>query len=82
MNDATLIGFRQIADALCGARDWQWIGPYRSQRMFGISKDRAKDYASTYGGEAKMMPTREEMIVESDRFLAKRKASSNNECAV
>lgn len=55
MNDATLAGFRAIADAMFPPQDrtWQWIGPHLSQRMFGITEQRAKAYAARYGGEAK-----------------------------
>lgn len=58
MNDATLTGFRMIADVMAGPepRDWQWIGPHMSQRMFGITERRAKEYAKRHGGEAKLMP--------------------------
>lgn len=55
MNDAALQGFRNIADAMLGKQDWQWIGPHMSQRMFGISEQRAKDYAKRHGGEARPM---------------------------
>ena len=57
MNDATLEAFRQIADAMQGTepRDWQWIGKWMSQRMFGITEKRAKQYAAAHGGEAKKM---------------------------
>jgi hypothetical protein len=57
MNDATLIAFRQIADTLAGdrPRDWQWIGPHMSQRMFGITEQRARDYAARHGGVARKM---------------------------
>lgn len=53
MNDATLNAFRQIADQMGCNGNWQWIGPHMSQRMFGITEQRAKDYAKKYGGEAK-----------------------------
>lgn len=57
MNDATLESFRQIAAEMNPApHDWQWIGKYASQRMFGITEARAKEYASRHGGEAKKMP--------------------------
>lgn len=58
MNEAALIGFRQLAAVMAGPepQNWQWIGPYMSQRMFGISEKRAKEYAARHGGEAKMMP--------------------------
>ena len=56
MNDATLTGFRMIADAMQTApANWQWIGPHMSQRMFGITEARAKAYAARHGGEAKAM---------------------------
>lgn len=55
MNEATLQGFRDMAAILAGhePQTWQWIGPYMSQRMFGITEARAKDYAQRHGGEAK-----------------------------
>lgn len=56
MTEAQLIAFRQIADTMLGAQDWQWIGPHMSQRMFGISEERAKAYAERHGGEARKMP--------------------------
>lgn len=56
MSDATLHAFRQIAAAMESApTDWQWIGPHMSQRMFGISEKRAKDYAEKHGGTASKM---------------------------
>ncbi len=57
MTDATLTAFRQIASAMHGnvPQDWQWIGKHMSQRMFGISEKRAKEYAAQYGGEARRM---------------------------
>ena len=56
MNDSTLQGFRDIAVAM-GIRDerWQWTGRHMSQRMFGISEARAKEYATIYGGTARRM---------------------------
>ncbi len=53
MTETTLQGFRQIADAMLGKTDWQWIGPHMSQRMFGITQERAERYAKQHGGEAK-----------------------------
>lgn len=54
MNDATLQAFRSISDAMQTAHaDWQWIGPHMSQRMFGITEQRARDYAARHGGVAK-----------------------------
>lgn len=57
MNDAQLIYFRSLADAMRGGEtdDWQWIGPHMSQRMFGITEKRAKDYAARHGGKAEKM---------------------------
>jgi hypothetical protein len=57
MNDATLNGFRQIAEIMMGSEptDWQWEGKYMSQRMYGISERRAKAYAERHGGEARQM---------------------------
>lgn len=57
MNDAQLQAFRDIADAMRGAEpaDWQWIGRHMSQRMFGITERRAKEYAERHGGKAERM---------------------------
>jgi len=56
MNAAQLQGFRNIADAMQTApANWQWIGKHMSQRMFGITEARAKEYATRHGGEAKEM---------------------------
>lgn len=57
MNDATLQGFRMIADVMAGPepQDWQWIGQHMSQRMFGITEKRAKENAARYGGDARRM---------------------------
>lgn len=54
MNEATLSEFRAIADRLAGSepRDWQWIGPHMSQRMFGITEKRAREYEARHGGLA------------------------------
>ena len=59
MTDATLARFRELADAMREASpaDWQWIGPHASQRMFGITRERAEAYATRHGGEARPMPT-------------------------
>ena len=58
MNDATLQGFRDLANVMAGPepRDWEWIGVHMSQRMFGITERRATEYASIYGGTARKMP--------------------------
>lgn len=57
MNNATIAAFRNLADAMAGPepRDWQWIGPHMSQRMFGITEQRARDYAARHGGVARRM---------------------------
>lgn len=57
MNDTALAYFREIAAAMAGPepRDWQWIGPHMSQRMFGITEARARAYAARHGGEARKM---------------------------
>lgn len=56
MNDAQLQAFRNIAATMAGApTNWQWIGRHMSQRMFGITEARAKEYAARHGGEAKAM---------------------------
>jgi len=57
MNDATLAGFQEIASAMNGhaTTDWQWIGQHMSQRMFGITEKRAKEYAAKHGGTASRM---------------------------
>ena len=57
MNDATLTHFRNLAEAINpGAKNWQWIGQFESQRMFGVTEARAKEYAERFGGVAKEMP--------------------------
>lgn len=54
MNDAVLSYFRSLSEAMQTApADWQWIGPHMSQRMFGITERRAREYAARHGGEAK-----------------------------
>lgn len=56
MNTATLEAFRQIAASMQPApTDWQWVGRHMSQRMFGITEERAKAYASRHGGTASQM---------------------------
>lgn len=57
MNAATLEHFRTIADAMQGGAptDWQWIGKWESQRMFGITQARAEAYAARHGGVASKM---------------------------
>lgn len=58
MNDAVLESFRQIAAQMMSPEphDWQWIGKWDSQRMFGITEARAKAYAEKHGGKAEKMP--------------------------
>ncbi len=57
MNEATLQAFRAIAEAMqTHPADWQWIGPHMSQRMFGITQERAEGYAKSHGGKAEQMP--------------------------
>jgi hypothetical protein len=57
MNDAIISQFRCFAETLADNKpqDWQWIGPHMSQRMFGITEQRAKDYAARHGGIASRM---------------------------
>ena len=57
MNNSVLEHFRALADAMQGdaPRDWQWVGKHMSQRMFGITEQRAKDYAVRFGGVASKM---------------------------
>ena len=58
MTDATLQAFRDVyAMMVTDPQTWQWIGPHMSQRMFGISERRAKDYAARFGGTAEEMAT-------------------------
>lgn len=59
MTSATLEYFRQIAETMqTEPTDWQWIGPHMSQRMFGITECRAKEYARRHGGCAEQMRRR------------------------
>jgi hypothetical protein len=57
MNEHVLQHFRDLAQAMAGdePRDWQWIGPHMSQRMFGITEIRAREYADRHGGTAQKM---------------------------
>ncbi len=57
MNDATLHAFRQIAVAMAGdtPQTWEWVGPHASQRMFGITQERAEKFARQFGGVARRM---------------------------
>lgn len=56
MDASQLQAFRDLAAAMSSApQDWEWIGKHISQRMFGITEKRAKEYAERYGGEARRM---------------------------
>lgn len=56
MNETTLQGFRMIAESMNSSpTDWQWIGEHLSQRMFGITQERAEQYAARHGGTARKM---------------------------
>ena len=57
MTDATLQAFRDIAAEMAGPapQDWEWVGEWMSQRMFGITEKRAKGYAERHGGVARQM---------------------------
>ena len=58
MTTNQLEAFRQIAAAMSPNADWEWVGQYMSQRMFGITEARAKDYAARFGGNARKMEGR------------------------
>ena len=58
MTDATIQMFRTIAAEMIGKADWEWVGPHMSQRMFGITQERAEAYAKAHGGIAQKMETR------------------------
>lgn len=56
MTNATLAAFRSLHEAMqTEPTTWQWIGPHMSQRMFGITRTRAEDYAARFGGAASEM---------------------------
>lgn len=57
MNNNTLKAFRDIADTMSGPepKDWEWIGKWMSQRMFGITERRAREMAAKHGGNARRM---------------------------
>ena len=56
MNDAQLTAFRNIAAVMDpGPHDWEWVGVHVSQRMFGITRQRAESYMKLYGGTARLM---------------------------
>lgn len=55
MTNATLDMFRTIAAEMIGKADWEWVGPHMSQRMFGITRERAERYAKAHGGTARQM---------------------------
>ena len=58
MTEAQLETFRRMADAMSLNADWQWIGPHMSQRVFGITEQRAKSYAERFGGVASKLEYR------------------------
>ncbi len=57
MNTAQLETFRTLAAQMSGpaTQDWEWVGKWESQRMFGITEARAKGYAAKHGGAARQM---------------------------
>lgn len=73
MNDAVLNHFRELAAAMAGSepQNWQWIGKHMSQRMFGISEKRAKEFAARHGGEAmQMVPQPAAWELEYEKVVA------------
>ena len=58
MTNAQLQAFRRIAAQMAGETptDWEWVGQHMSQRMFGITQERAEGYAARHGGTARRMP--------------------------
>ena len=62
MTEADLQRFRHLAAQIAGPdpQDWQWIGRHMSQRLFGITEVRAKEYALRYGGFASKMERTEQ----------------------
>jgi hypothetical protein len=59
MTEATLQMFRALHEAMSPTpTNWQWVGPHASQRMFGITRERAEAYAQRHGGTAQPMPER------------------------
>ena len=55
MTNTQLTAFRELAEQMIGKADWEWIGPHMSQRMFGITQERAEGYAKRHGGTARQM---------------------------
>ncbi len=55
MTSTQLEAFRNLAEQMIGTADWEWIGPHMSQRMFGITRERAEAYAQRHGGIARQM---------------------------
>lgn len=57
MNQAQLQAFRDLAAQIAGPapQDWEWVGRHMSQRMFGITEKRAREYAERHGGVARKM---------------------------
>jgi hypothetical protein len=53
MQNSTLEYFRSLSAAMqTEPTTWQWVGVHMSQRMFGITETRAREYAKTFGGTA------------------------------
>lgn len=66
MTNADLKHFRELADLMrAESADWQWIGPHLSQRMFGITRERAEGFAARFGGAARPMDTGDEPVSRS-----------------
>ena len=73
MNEAALEGFRMIAAAMAGnePQNWKCVGPYMSQRYYGISESRAKALAARHGGVAEeMVPVAYEIGYEAIKAAA------------
>lgn len=65
MTNATLQAFRDIAAAMqTKPTDWEWIAPHMSQRMFGITQQRAEEYAQRHGGTARKMVIVSNVVLE------------------
>jgi hypothetical protein len=64
MTEATLQYFRDLAARMSGPepKTWEWTGQFISQHMVNITEARAKDYAKTFGGEAREMESTESIL--------------------
>jgi hypothetical protein len=59
MTSTQLDAFRRIHESMqTEPTNWEWIGPHMSQRMFGITRTRAEQYAKSHGGTARQMEVR------------------------